>query len=1125
MIRISSYLWRILIVICLVTVLPENSGRANDLYGSLLPSKTGIEVIESEEDFIVLQINTPIIFEQTILVGGKKQATLEIPGADESGITGFERVPVLAGLIGIPINSLPEISIVAEDLTTLNGTYSFARDHNIGTLEDTVAQDLSQFEPTPLEDSTPETYPASPVQVETAWLRDQKVARLTIYPLQILAAQGTVVWRKMIKVRVSFVQEENQDQIHQLLRSNPVPSPAYEAIYESTLLNYQQAREWRGTAMPEMLSEATDLYEATGPRYKIVVDQDGLYRISYDTLQALGMDVAHIDPRQLQLSSQGYEVAIQVNGESNGVFEPGEYLEFYGEAFYGELLAQRYSSEGSQYLTQFRLTSGQVFNWSPEFNATMLEKYTKENVYWLQVAESPGTRMAILDGTPDSSTYLIPATYTQTVHAELEKYWFSYNFSSEDTWFWDRVTNTNQRVYTTTLSALPTEPFTATIRGEIVARVFSSSNNPDHHTKIWLNETSDPLEDAYWDGFSRHRFEVATPGTVLDEGLNELKFQVFFDAYSNQVVDNIYFDWYEVEYPRRFIAENEQIFFHRDEGGQIWRYEIDNFSSPGVEVFEVSDSLRPKRVMVPDFSSGRAVFESMQSGEVDYFVAGINAIQTPKSISFYEPPDLKSPSNGADYLIITHADFISTVQPLADIRSAKGLSTMIVDVNDLYNEFNDGIFHSIAIKNFLRYAYYYWSKRPTYVMLVGDGHWNFFNSATAYLSPPMFLPPHLAWVDPWQGEVDSSNLLVTLAGDDVLPDMLIGQMPVNSTSELNAVLSKIISYETQGQLDWQRRLLFITDNPDEAGNFNQFADNIISDYLEPGYQADRIYTSEGCGGNCPALIANTLTNTGAVLASYIGHAAITNWGGTIFRTENVPSLANGNRLPVVLTLTCQDGYSIHPGDINGTNGQGLIETLLRADNKGVVGAFSPSGLGVATGHDALQRGFFDSLFNNGIWGLGQAALAGKLRLYATGGNFDLIQTYSVFGDPALKIKEHYETPGVSPASETQWGLAGRLVTYSVQITNPGPITDTYRISVSNNEWTTDTPVSVGPVPSGEFAAFAVSVMIPPDAIYNDSDVANIRISSAGDIDEMNDVELTTFANQVPFIIQLPGIFR
>jgi hypothetical protein len=79
-----------------------------------------------------------------------------------------------------------------------------------------------------------------------------------------------------------------------------------------------------------------------------------------------------------------------------------------------------------------------------------------------------------------------------------------------------------------------------------------------------------------------------------------------------------------------------------------------------------------------------------------------------------------------------------------------------------------------------------------------------------------------------------------------------------------------------------------------------------------------------------------------------------------------------------------------------------VEELLRAENKGIVAAFSPNGLGVSTGHDYLQRGFYDEMFKGTDWVLGEAALAGKVALYSSHPAYvDLVQTYTIFGDPAL----------------------------------------------------------------------------------------------------------------------------
>jgi hypothetical protein len=149
------------------------------------------------------------------------------------------------------------------------------------------------------------------------------------------------------------------------------------------------------------------------------------------------------------------------------------------------------------------------------------------------------------------------------------------------------------------------------------------------------------------------------------------------------------------------------------------------------------------------------------------------------------------------------------------------------------------------------------------------------------------------------------------------------------------------------------------------------------------------------------VITQTLNLTGALLVNYIGHGNIDRWASEqILVNSDIASLTNGAKLPVVLSMTCLDGYWIYPGR------QSLVEELVRAEGKGAIAAFSPTGLGMASGHDQLQRGFYDALASDQRV-LGQASAAGKLRLYTAGYSLDLLHTFTIFGDPAL----HLHKPG------------------------------------------------------------------------------------------------------------------
>ena len=107
-----------------------------------------------------------------------------------------------------------------------------------------------------------------------------------------------------------------------------------------------------------------------------------------------------------------------------------------------------------------------------------------------------------------------------------------------------------------------------------------------------------------------------------------------------------------------------------------------------------------------------ATFVSTPAQGAHYFLSGAGAELSPKSITPHTPQDLSTAA--ADYVFITPQVFYTTTQTLADYRAAQGLVTLVVTAEELYDQFNYGIYHPIAVKNFLEYTFANWSAPPTY---------------------------------------------------------------------------------------------------------------------------------------------------------------------------------------------------------------------------------------------------------------------------------------------------------------------------------------------------------------------------------------------------------------------------
>jgi hypothetical protein len=187
-----------------------------------------------------------------------------------------------------------------------------------------------------------------------------------------------------------------------------------------------------------------------------------------------------------------------------------------------------------------------------------------------------------------------------------------------------------------------------------------------------------------------------------------------------------------------------------------------------------------------------------------------------------------------------------------------------------------------------------------------------------------------------------------------------------------------------------------------------------------------------------------------------------------------------------------------------------VYDLLRADGKGGVATFSATGLGVATGHDHLQHGFYASLFNNGVWELGFAADAGKVNLFTNGWSYDLLHTFTIFGDPALRILSPHGVD-LAPTTTTANGEPNTTVQYTFQVTNTGRLADTYDVTLTGNSWPTQPDLSVvGPLEPGQGAAVVVSVDIPSGA--SGWDTAQLDVISQGDHGRQAVSTVITFAD-------------
>ena len=723
-------------------------------------------------------------------------------------------------------------------------------------------------------------------------------------------------------------------------------------------------------------------------RLRIGVTTDGIVRVTPSDLTAAGVDSAALDPRTFALSSLGQEVAIRVTGEADGNFDAGDCIEFFGQRFRG-----------------------------PEMD----QKYTAERVYWLDIGGTPGPRIPNVDATPQGNL-TPPADFPTTIHAEQSNYWYTLHslaFDTQDTWFWDRLRPQASQGVTHTLPYVvpdPTSGFTATLRLEEISRKWSDSISPDHRTTLGLNGSL--LDDITWDGKVRRVFTMTVPAGLLASGTNTVTVGALDlpGIYS----DDVYVNYWELDYRRQFRAWEGQFDFRAETAG-LHEYQVAGWlpasvlvsrlaeHSDQVSVWDITDPLQPRRLTgvtaAQDGSEVTLRFRVNDAAGTRYWLQADSTIGGPDSLRLRPPTGLREPARGADAVIVTPAALLPAAERLAEWHRAHGRRALVADAQDVYDEFNDGIYHPKAVPAMLTWAQTHWpGPPPTYLTLMGDGHWNFkgFNPAI-YPSEPNLIPPYLAWLDPWQGEVPADELYGDLDGDNV-PDLAVGRLAVNTLTEAQAVVDKIIAYDPPGGDEarvqpWQRRALFVADNADGENDFPALSDEIIQEYLPSDLIPQRIYLGETVPDavSARAAISDAL-QSGVWMVQYTGHGAPERWAAEqIWRTTDVPGLHNADRLPVMMTFNCLDGYFAYPGRPS------LAETMQRQPGGGSIAAISPSSLGMTQDQQLFRQILMSTMFHDGVRELGRALTLTKQRFYARYGWNYLISTVMLYGDPAMRL--------------------------------------------------------------------------------------------------------------------------
>ncbi len=664
---------------------------------------------------------------------------------------------------------------------------------------------------------------------------------------------------------------------------------------------------------------------------RLVLPEEGFHSLSSRDIEQAGMRIG--DPDQVQL-----------------IFE-GEPYPFWSEA----------AAEKNEFTLNFYVpTAG---------------RYLTDQVFVLQKKDkgSPELKPGILILEKSNQIDTQTLVTTSTVFEQQEIYLSQ--ASLDNPWLWKLIGQKEKAQFVLPLTG---EPLIGQNMEIVVWSPSDAPANPDHAIHVWLNDTD--LGEFDWEGAGSQTISISLNNQLLE---NENQVIVENAPLKDVLVQKNYIDKITLQVQKELNFGVEQNTFTGD-GNTV---AIRNASSDGVVVEQDPATGTIKTAAVNSGSSYS--FKSINGNLYDWLPR--ESTLPVKNISALTwNTNLDQVDEDVDWLVIAPNDFFPEIQPLLALRQSQGLVTMLVDAQQIYDQYYGGSPQPQALTLFFESISTQWRTFPRYVLLVGDFSYDRkpYNAAISEI-PSYFVASAFA------GETASDLPLMDLNGDN-LPDFVIGRLPVNHKSQLSNWVDKLTKYESKEMISGFDQIVAIADNQ-EAG-FNQSAQQFL-DHFSKDFSTT-LYQPEQNEINANGTIKSFFNGSTDLLA-YFGHGSVDIWGkDRLFAIDDVSQLNNQEMVPLIINLSCLTGYYIHPQNIS------LVEALLSQKNGGSLAMIAPTSLTFQSYQSILSAAFAYELQSDMNQRLGDMMkLTWRAMDPADSASLEVMQTFLLFGDPAMVIHQ------------------------------------------------------------------------------------------------------------------------
>ena len=948
-------------------------------------------ILSSDFNSFIIEYTPKISDSNFIKINNENYLTISFKeNISENKTSGIPSIPYLAFPLGVPSEFGNTIQVLNSSYREINGKITpvpkLIKDGGIPTdvfevgdmyrSFNNIGEDLAGFG-------------------DFGLVRGVPVQTLIIRPVQFNASENRIrIYTKLVvKITYSSAQANNFSVNDEML--------------SGVLTNYSVAKHWLTTSNKLNKTKVNiNSVLNTGKWYKFEAPAEGIYKITRSMLASLGIDAASVDPRTIKIYNNSGKIlpenvnlpaptdlvenAIYISGESDGKFDDADYILFYGKG-----------------------TNFWDYDTISKKIKRMFDPYSKENFYWITSGGDNGKRMQPKLSEP------APADYIQNT-SKAFAYWHQdiINIAQSGRYFAGDAFNPAilSRTYTNMLDSL--------LPGSRIDYSFSFVNSdPGNSLELRLDENGNNIYDSFIPGIhsdhdTAYSYGYLTLGTAAFAGnIPNNRSLLKFTFNASGPASKGYINWFEIYYNKSLAPVNDNlIYFSKDTTAKI-EYDLNYFSGSNIRVYNITDYANVSIITNPLLLNGNefSFISSEHQGFVSkYLAVGNDNFMIPVKPVSAGNSNIHGFQDGAKFIIITPKDFMDQALRLKSFKENHpkfNISTYVADIEQIYNEFSCGMKDVGGIRNFIKYAFDTWTVKPEYVLLFGDGTYDYKNiegSGNNYIIP-------------WENEISLNvidsypmdDFYVEVSGPDNKVDMGIGRLNINSLADARIAVDKIISYETDNSKGaWQNLITMVADDQWTTqgweGNYHvDQSETLANDTIPALYDINKIYLGAyptvitSLGRSKPGVTEDLVKaiNNGSILVNFIGHGSPELWTHErIFdNSTTIPRLIN-NKLFFLTAATCDFGYYDIP------NNQSGAELLVLKEGSGAIGSLTSARPVFSNENAALNETFYSKLLNSPRDTLNLPIPIGRayfyMKLLRTGVND---QKYHLFCDPTLRL--------------------------------------------------------------------------------------------------------------------------